>query len=114
MTFGNNSLVLTYDPTGFGSGTNSHGVAAAGGSAVQSPAGDSGDSATVTLAFNALEALAGVATGEGWEERVGGGVKVSMAEQWGKNRCAGYRSQLEGVAERQVGAVGIAERYAVT
>jgi type 2A phosphatase activator TIP41 len=28
-----------------------------------------------------------VATGEGWEERVGGGVKVSMAEQWGKNRC---------------------------
>ena len=38
------------------------------------------------LSFDAIGALAGVATGEGWEERVGGGVKVSMAETWGKNR----------------------------
>ena len=34
----------------------------------------------------ALDALAEVAVGEGWEQRVGGGVKVSMAEAWGKSR----------------------------
>ena len=34
-----------------------------------------------------MEALEGVATGEGWEDRIGGGVKVSMADQWTKSRC---------------------------
>lgn len=36
--------------------------------------------------FNALDALAEVAVGEGWEERVGGGVRVAMADKWGKSR----------------------------
>lgn len=58
MTFGNNSLLLTYQ---------------------------GGDEET-TFRFNGLEALAEVGVGEGWEERVGGGVLVSMAETWGKNR----------------------------
>lgn len=40
----------------------------------------------VELDFSALGSLAQVAVGEGWEERVGGGVQVSMAESWGKNR----------------------------
>jgi len=57
MTFGNNSLLLEYQ----------------GGE-------------EVTMRFNGLEALAEVGVGEGWEERVGGGVLVSMAETWGKNR----------------------------
>jgi len=38
------------------------------------------------LAFSAMEALRAVAVGEGWEERVGGGVLVSMAETWSKGR----------------------------
>ena len=58
MTFGNNSLLCTYND-----GSNE-----------------------VTLRFNGLEALTEVGVGEGWEERVGGGVLVSMAESWGKNR----------------------------
>jgi type 2A phosphatase activator TIP41 len=57
MTFGNNSLVLKFE----------------------------GDE-EVIMRFNGLEALAEVGVGEGWEERVGGGVLVSMAESWGKNR----------------------------
>lgn len=38
------------------------------------------------ISFDAMQALACVAAGEGWEERVGGGVLVSMAEEWGKKR----------------------------
>lgn len=76
MTFGNNSLSLVYNPT------------------TPSPL-DSTTASTpttvsleerVNLSFKTLDALAGVATGEGWEERVGGGVLVSMAEKWGKNK----------------------------
>jgi type 2A phosphatase activator TIP41 len=59
MTFGNNSLVLEYGPEGEG---------------------------CTGIAFDTMHALAGVATGEGWEERVGGGVLVSMAETWSKGR----------------------------
>lgn len=36
------------------------------------------------IVFDTLSALGEVATGEGWEERVGGGVLVSMAEKWAK------------------------------
>lgn len=60
MTFGNNALDLTYAPE-------------------QS-------SAPLSLGFSALAALAAVPTGEGWEERNGGGVQVSMAEHWSQNR----------------------------
>lgn len=64
MTFGNNLLSLSY----------------ASGS-------DSGEEGSrITLSFNGLEALAEVGTGEGWEDRTGGAVLVSMAETWGKNR----------------------------
>lgn len=35
---------------------------------------DEEEESKCTLEFDTLEALAGVATGEGWEERVGGGV----------------------------------------
>lgn len=58
MTFGNNSLLCTYKD-----GSNE-----------------------ISMRFNGIEALAEVGVGEGWEERVGGGVLVAMAESWGKNR----------------------------
>lgn len=61
MTFGNNLLSLSY-----GSGAEGEGG--------------------VRISFNGLEALAEVGTGEGWEERTGGAVLVSMAETWGKHR----------------------------
>ena len=79
MTFGNNSLVLSFDPSS--STTRSPTTS----SSTQDKALDGTDD-KLDLSFHTIEALAGVATGEGWEERVGGGVKVSMAEQWGKNR----------------------------
>nr|ODO04454.1 hypothetical protein L204_00814 [Cryptococcus depauperatus CBS 7855] len=63
MTFGNNSLSLTYNPSAPLTTTSS-----------------------IEIRFQAKDALAGVATGEGWEERVGGGVLVSMAERWSKNK----------------------------
>jgi type 2A phosphatase activator TIP41 len=63
MTFGNNSLVLTYSP---GPGTTGEGE--------------------VEMRFNGLDALAEVGVGEGWEDRTGGAVLVAMAEFWGKNR----------------------------
>lgn len=59
MTFGNNALNLTFSPSG---------------------------SSPVSLSFEALSALEAVAVGDGWEENVGGGVQVSMAEHWGQNR----------------------------
>lgn len=40
--------------------------------------------AGATIVFDTLSALGEVATGEGWEERVGGGVLVSMADKWAK------------------------------
>jgi type 2A phosphatase activator TIP41 len=58
MTFGNNSLSLSYSST-------------------------EGD---VEMKFNGLDALAEVGVGEGWEDRTGGAVLVAMAEFWGKNR----------------------------
>ncbi|WWC68108.1 uncharacterized protein I206_102029 [Kwoniella pini CBS 10737] len=64
MTFGNNSIKLTYTP----SSSSSH---------LSSTTTDK-----VEIKFDSLEALADVATGEGWEERIGGGVKVSMADKW--------------------------------
>jgi len=60
MPFGNNSLVLTYAGQGEGE--------------------------EVEMRFNGLDALAEVGVGEGWEDRTGGAVLVSMAETWGKNR----------------------------
>jgi len=80
MTFGNNSLILTYDPTPSNSTAASTGIPDGEASRVE------GREEIVGIKFDTLEALAEVATGEGWEERVGGGVKVAMAEQWGKNR----------------------------
>jgi type 2A phosphatase activator TIP41 len=80
MTFGNNSLVLTYDPSPSSTNASSLPVTDGGGSEARR------QEEIVQIKFETLEALAGVATGEGWEERVGGGVKVAMAEQWGKNR----------------------------
>ena len=41
---------------------------------------------TIEISFGSLDALAEVAVGDEWEERIGGGVKVSMAEAWGKSR----------------------------
>ncbi|OWZ40311.1 hypothetical protein C343_05531 [Cryptococcus neoformans C23] len=76
MTFGNNSLSLVYNPA---TPSPLDSTAASRPTAV-SP------EAHISLSFKTLDALAGVATGEGWEERVGGGVLVSMAEKWGKNK----------------------------
>ncbi|EIW71122.1 hypothetical protein M231_01757 [Tremella mesenterica] len=62
MTFGNNSLSLTYDP-------------------------HERERDRVEIVFSALNALSEVGVGEGWEEQKGGAVLVSMAESW-KNRSA--------------------------
>ncbi|WVQ79908.1 hypothetical protein IAT38_002008 [Cryptococcus sp. DSM 104549] len=78
MTFGNNSLSLVYDPSASSSSSIQEGSAPA----EWLVCGDQ-----VELRFATLDALAGVAVGEGWEERVGGGVLVSMAEKWGRNRA---------------------------
>ncbi|WWC86734.1 uncharacterized protein L201_001612 [Kwoniella dendrophila CBS 6074] len=67
MTFGNNSLRLTYLPSSQAS--SSYQI-------------QEGGSDQIHLKFDSIEALAGVATGEGWEQRVGGGVQVSMADKW--------------------------------
>lgn len=48
-----------------------------------------------TLSFDTLGALRAVPVGEGWEERCGGGVLVSMADAW-KNR------KVEDVAAKPV------------
>lgn len=71
MTFGNNMLSLQYTPDPASS---------------SSDPSSSNASAAWTMDFNGIDALAQVAVGEGWEERVGGGVLVSMAEEWGRNR----------------------------
>lgn len=80
MTFGNNSLTLRYLP-----GSSPPHVQAAGQSSMI-PEGQPSDASAVRLTWNALDALAEVAVGEGWEERVGGGVQVAMAEKWSKGR----------------------------
>ncbi|WVF69631.1 hypothetical protein IAT40_004409 [Kwoniella sp. CBS 6097] len=94
MTFGNNHLRLTYSPSASASASTSTSTSYTSSfpqAQVQSqhtfdPASTGGSDA-VELRFDTLEALAGVATGEGWEERVGGGVKVSMADKW-KHRAS--------------------------
>ncbi|OCF45736.1 hypothetical protein I317_00223 [Kwoniella heveanensis CBS 569] len=90
MTFGNNHLRLTYSASE-ASATSSSSTYP---SSSRPQARDSSTAVTnidinntVELRFDTLEALAGVATGEGWEERVGGGVKVSMADKW-KHRAS--------------------------
>jgi hypothetical protein len=55
MTFADNHLELSHHPSGF------------------------------KYTFGALESLAEVRVGAGWEEG-GGGVKVKYAEEWGKTR----------------------------
>ncbi len=70
MTFGHNSLTLEYNQSS--------------GSRFAHEDAPTSDSGPVRIAFEAMEALRLVATGEGWEERVGGGVLVSMAETWSK------------------------------
>jgi type 2A phosphatase activator TIP41 len=84
MTFGNNSLTLRYRP-----GPPPQHAQVAGQSSVVAQEQPS-ETSSVTLAWNALDALAEVAVGEGWEERVGGGVQVAMAEKWSKGRCVGF------------------------
>ena len=85
MTFGNNSLILEYDPNAASSTAGpSHSA-----SSVQFYSSSSAVKQKEVVKFDAMEALEGVATGEGWDDRVGGGVKVSMADQWSKSRCVG-------------------------
>jgi type 2A phosphatase activator TIP41 len=76
MTFGNNALTLSYAP---GPSSSSGGPSELNGE-------DPEATTNVRLSFSALDALKAVATGDRWEERVGGGVKVSMAEVWGRSR----------------------------
>lgn len=84
MTFGNNSLSLVYNPDGPGPSSRPRITQ----QDVLSESDDQADSARARaseryeLRFDTLGALGQVATGEGWAERVGGGVKVSMAEKW--------------------------------
>lgn len=80
MTFGNNCLTLTYRP---GSSTSQTQVPRQSSTVAQE---QPSEASSVRLAWNALDALAEVAVGEGWEERVGGGVQVAMAEKWSKGR----------------------------
>nr|XP_031860691.1 uncharacterized protein CI109_003734 [Kwoniella shandongensis]KAA5527763.1 hypothetical protein CI109_003734 [Kwoniella shandongensis] len=82
MTFGNNSLSLTYDPSSSSSSISGSS------STYQAQQVDENSGEKVEIRFDTLDALAGVAVGEGWEERVGGGVLVSMAEKWGKSRSS--------------------------
>ncbi|ODN79446.1 hypothetical protein, variant [Cryptococcus amylolentus CBS 6039] len=80
MTFGNNSLTLTYEPPTSSTQTSLASADASTGNSSER------NSQNFTLSFKTIDALSGVATGEGWEERVGGGVLVSMAEKWGQNK----------------------------
>jgi type 2A phosphatase activator TIP41 len=82
MTFGNNSLSLTYNP----SSTKLSVPAGSGSSSTAARSDGRHEAAAFSLRFDTIDALAGVATGEGWEDTVGGGVKVAMADTWGKNR----------------------------
>ena len=87
MTFGNNSLVLHYDP----SSSTSQLSTSIQSTQITSTATDgsengAGPSTARRIVFDAMQALESVAVGEGWEERVGGGVKVSMADKWSKRR----------------------------
>jgi type 2A phosphatase activator TIP41 len=81
MTFGNNSLTLTYAPS---SSSSPSAQSALGETASPSDPEVIG----ISISWNALDALAQVAVGEGWEERDGGGVQVAMAEKWSKGRSA--------------------------
>jgi hypothetical protein len=88
MPFGNNSLVLTYSP------------------------GQKGEE--VEMRFNGLDALAVVGVGEGWEDRTGGAVLVSMAETWGKNRSVLVLSDRTYGANGQNTTQSITFRYTIT
>ena len=82
MTFGNNSLRLSYSPPS-PSSTPSTGTGT----------GQSQGQDRVEIIFSALDALAEVGTGNGWEEVKGGGVLVSMADKWkGKSKAVSYLS----------------------
>ncbi len=74
MTFGNNHLSLQYAPERDESRSG--------------PSSSMNGSIPWTMDFNGIDALAQVAVGDGWEDRVGGGVLVSMAEVWGRKRSA--------------------------
>ncbi|WVQ98219.1 hypothetical protein IAU59_005342 [Kwoniella sp. CBS 9459] len=92
MTFGNNHLRLTYSISPSPSPSAASSSYSTSRTTSQAQAADASSSTadgsdTMELRFDTLEALAGVATGEGWEERVGGGVKVSMADKW-KHRAS--------------------------
>lgn len=92
MTFGNNALTLTYIPgssSGSSSSSSSSSLISQAPHQAEIEAGATGkpDAGAVTITFNAIDALGEVSTGEGWEEKVGGGVRVSMADKWGKQRC---------------------------
>ena len=86
MTFGNNALRLTYSPSGSSSASTTNSNADANQSISQAGAEGKTEDGSIVISFNALDALEVVPTGEGWEEAVGGGVRVSMADKWGKQR----------------------------
>ncbi|GMK54677.1 hypothetical protein CspeluHIS016_0112630 [Cutaneotrichosporon spelunceum] len=48
----------------------------------------------VTIAFDGVSALREVAVGDGWEERVGGGVLVSMAKSWSQRSASSALSDV--------------------
>ena len=88
MTFGNNALTLTYTPatTNPPLNTSTNSPTHHSGANQSEIDGTERASQAVTISFNAIEALGAVPVGEGWEEEVGGGVRVSMADKWGKQR----------------------------
>ncbi|WVQ75824.1 hypothetical protein IAR50_005457 [Cryptococcus sp. DSM 104548] len=86
MTFGNNSLTLTYDPSTPSPLEPSVHSSPTSAASLSSANGHESIPGKLSLSFKTIDALSGVATGEGWEERVGGGVLVSMAEKWGQNK----------------------------
>lgn len=87
MTFGNNVLSLQYaqEPA-----HNSPGPSSSNGST------------SWTMDFNGIDALAQVAVGDGWEDRVGGGVLVSMAEEWGRKRRVRIMTQARRYSDNPV------------
>ncbi|KLT44176.1 TIP41-domain-containing protein [Cutaneotrichosporon oleaginosum] len=48
----------------------------------------------VTITFDGISALREVAVGDGWEERVGGGVLVAMADSWSKRSATSALSDV--------------------
>ena len=77
MLFGNNELLLSYDPS---MAPEDQSLVADGPSRV------SRDFSGLRLCFETQGALRSVGTGEGWEEVHGGAVQVSMAEKWNRSK----------------------------